>query len=177
MKFREYIKEDYIVNLRYDKKYCINRWINREHEDKIWKYQMLLRREEWFYKKGNRLISTIYRRRKNKLGEVLGFTIPKCTFGPGLRIWHYGNIVVNSYAVIGKNCVLHGDNCIGKKGRGDNESPKIGNNVDIGVGAKIIGGITIADNVIIAAGAVVNKSCYEENVVLAGIPARIIKRL
>jgi serine O-acetyltransferase len=54
--------------------------------------------------------------------------------------------------------------------------PIIGDNCDIGVGAKIIGDITIADNVTIGAGAIVNKSCLESNVVLAGIPARIIKK-
>lgn len=176
MKFKEYIAEDYKVNIRENKKYCLNKWINREHESMIWKYQLLLRREEWYHTLGFRLLSTIYRRRKNKLGERLGFTIPKGTFGPGLKIWHYGNIVVNAHATIGKNCVLHGDNCIGKKGMGDDASPIIGDNVDIGVGAKIIGGITIASNVVIAAGAVVNKSCLEENVVLAGVPAKIVKK-
>lgn len=54
-------------------------------------------------------------------------------------------------------------------------SPIIGDNCDIGVGAKIIGDITIADNVTIAAGAIVNKSCSQSNVVLAGVPAKIIK--
>lgn len=176
MKFKDYIAEDFNINNRNNKIYCLNKWINREHESIIWKYQLLLRREEWYYNLGFRLLSTIYRIRKNKLGERLGFTIPKGTFGSGLKICHYGNIVVNAHAIIGKNCVLHGDNCIGKKGMGDNDCPTIGDNVDIGVGAKIIGGITIANNVVIGAGAIVNKSCLEENVVLAGAPAKIVKR-
>ena len=110
------------------------------------------------------------------LGEKLGFTIHKNVFGPGLRIWHYGNIVVNAYARVGRNCTLHGDNCIGNDGFGS-KSPRIGDNVDIGVGAKIIGDIQIASNVIIGAGAVVNKDFLEENIVIAGVPAKIVKRL
>ena len=45
----------------------------------------------------------------------------------------------------------------------------------IGAGASVIGDIRIADNVTIGAGAVVNKSCLESNVVLAGVPAKIVK--
>ncbi|XIH16399.1 serine acetyltransferase [Priestia aryabhattai] len=151
--------------------------LTREHEGTIWKYQKLLRKEEYYFKKGSRIISTYYRYRKNRMGERLGITIPKGTFDSGLLIWHYGNIVVNAHSKIGKNCVLHGDNCIGNKGTGASGAPIIGDNVDIGVGAKIIGNVTIANNVVIGAGAIVNKSCLEENVVLAGVPAKIIKRL
>ena len=101
---------------RFDKKYCLNRFLTREHEHMTWKFQVLLRKEEYWEKKKNAILSLYYRRKKNKLGERLGFTIPKNTFGPGLRIWHYGNIVVNAYARVGENCNLHGDNCIGNKG-------------------------------------------------------------
>ena len=106
----------------------------------------------------------------------MGITIPRNVFSTGLLIWHYGNIVVNNNAKVGKNCELHGDNCIGNKGYGsDGKAPIIGDNVDIGVGAKIIGDIKIANNVKIAAGAVVIDSCEEENVILAGVPAKIIR--
>lgn len=175
--FFNYIKDDYYANKRYDYKYCINRFITREHENIIWKYQVLLRKEEYYDLKNRKIISLFYRRRKNKLGERLGLTIHKYVFGPGLRIWHYGNIVVSAQARVGKNCWLHGDNCIGNKGKGsDGSAPQIGDNVDIGVGAKIIGGITIADNVTIAAGAVVINSCEEEGVILAGVPAKVIHK-
>lgn len=50
--------------------------------------------------------------------------------------------------------------------------PQIGNNVEIGVGAKVIGNITIADNIKIGANAVVTKSFDEEGITLVGIPAR-----
>lgn len=52
--------------------------------------------------------------------------------------------------------------------------PKIGNNVFIGTGAKVIGGITIADGVAVGANAVVTSSILEENITVAGVPARKI---
>lgn len=70
---------------------------------------------------------------------------------------------------------MHGNNCIGNSHEED-DCPVIGNNVRLGVGAKVIGNIYIADNVTIAAGAVVTKSCFEKGVTLAGIPAKIINR-
>ena len=45
----------------------------------------------------------------------------------------------------------------------------------LGVGAKIIGGVTIADDVTVAAGAVVIESCEIPGAVLAGIPAKCVK--
>ena len=45
----------------------------------------------------------------------------------------------------------------------------------LGVGAKIIGNVKIADNVRIAAGAVVVKDIIENGCTVAGIPAKIIK--
>ena len=179
MKFSEYIKSDRIEYKIDDKRFYFNKLINHEHEITIWKYIVLLRKEEYWDKRNNRILSTIYRRKKNKLGEKIGFTIPKNTLGTGVHIWHYGNIVINAFAKIGSGCNLHGDNCIGNKGIfGDpRKNPIIGNNVDIGVGAKIIGDITIADNIVIAAGAVVTKSCYDEGAVLAGVPAKIIKNI
>lgn len=96
-------------------------------------------------------------------------------FGKNLKIWH-GNIIINSKAIIGNNVVFQGNNCVGNNGF-NNKCPKIGNNVRIGFGSVIIGDITIADNVIIGANSVVNKSILEENVVVAGVPARIVKKM
>lgn len=176
MSFAEYIAEDAQINKRQNKKYCFSKFITREHDHIIWKYQLLLRKEEYYSQKGSRILALIYRRKKNKLGERLGFTIPKGVFGSGLKIWHYGNIVVSAQAKVGKYCILHGDNCIGNKGIGSmGVAPVIGDYVDIGVGAKILGDITIANHVTIAAGAVVISSCKEENIILAGVPAHVIR--
>lgn len=93
-------------------------------------------------------------------------------FGEQLRIWH-GNIVINGSAVLGNNVNLHGNNCIGEN---HGKAPKIGNNVDIGYGSTIIGDVVIADNVTIGANSVVTKSFNEKGVMIAGCPAKIIKK-
>ena len=90
-------------------------------------------------------------------------------------IHHTGNIVVNGFARIGEMCQLHGDNCIGNNGI-TLAAPRIGNRVDIGVGAKIIGNIEIADDIVIGAGAVVNKSFKEPGITIGGVPARELKK-
>ena len=66
--------------------------------------------------------------------------------------------------------MFHGNNCIGNNGKTE-DCPVIGDNVDIGFGAIIIGNVKIADNVKIGANAVVTKSCLEEGATLVGIPA------
>lgn len=143
------------------------------HEDDylIWRYLYYLRREE---AAGNKLAQYYWRRRKNDLGAKLGIIIYAGTCGKGLRIWHYGSTIISGDAKIGENCIFHGQACIGNDGSSA-AAPVIGNNVDIGVGARIIGGIAIADNVKIGAGAVVTRDCHEQGAVLVGVPAKILK--
>jgi serine O-acetyltransferase len=100
----------------------------------------------------------------------LGFTIPPNTCGPGLCLPHYGTIVISPSAKLGENCKLHVCVNIGLK---NGKAPAIGNNVYIGPGAKLFGGISIGDNVVIGANAVVNRD-VPDNVSVAGVPARII---
>ena len=113
------------------------------------------------------------RRGKEGIGRKLGIVISEKSFQEGLIIFHTGNIVVNGYSRIGKNCKLHGDNCIGNNGISE-ATPRIGDRVDIGVGAKIIGDVEIADDIVIGAGAVVNRSFLTPGIVIAGIPAKEI---
>lgn len=87
---------------------------------------------------------------------------------------HYGTIVVNPRAKVGANCRIHVCTNIGESG-GVAGAPQIGDNVYIGPGAKIYGAISIANNTVIAANAAVNKSILEEGMLVAGVPARIIK--
>ena len=151
--------------------------VTSDNNLKLYKYVRLLRYTEYHYNKGGLLHKAfygIYRRRKNILGRKLGIEMWENTFDSGLMIAHPGNIVINGHCTIGKNCYLHGDNCIGNDGI-VSASPKIGDNVKIGVGAKIIGGVELADNITVAAGAVVVDSCHIKGTVLAGVPARCVK--
>ena len=150
-------------------------WISRiTQEDTylIWKYVRFLRLEE---AAPNKLAAYFWRRRKNHLGSRLGLQIYAGTCGKGLHIWHYGSVIISGEARVGENCTLHGQACIGNDGQGE-QAPVIGNHVDIGVGAKIIGGVEIADGVRIGAGAVVTRSCQEKGATLAGVPARILHK-
>ena len=108
----------------------------------------------------------------------LGFFIPAGCFGPDLKIEHYGSIIVNPHARIGRGCTIHGNCCIGNKGfeSSEKDSPVIGSNVNIGQGAQILGSVTIADNVFVAAGAVVVKDVLNACATVVGIPAKIISR-
>lgn len=99
---------------------------------------------------------------------------PATKIRSGFYIGHSGGIVVNVNSVIGKNCNISQGVTIGVSNRGDNMgSPTIGDNVFIGPGAKIIGGIKIGNNVAIGANAVVTKD-VPDNSVVAGIPAKVI---
>ena len=93
-------------------------------------------------------------------------------FDAGLRINHYGLIVVNEHARIGKYCDIHQGVNIGMSGEHQDDVPVIGDNVWIGPGAKLFGKITIADECQIGANAVVNKSFDEKGITIAGVPAR-----
>lgn len=146
----------------------------------IYRYIHALRHDEYFSNTNGGLFHKIrhlyYRRTHNSLGIKLGISIPINTFEKGLLIYHSQGIIVHRDARIGENCKLHGLTCIGNNGSESDgrNTPIIGNNVDIGVGASIIGGIEIADDIKIAAGAVVCRSCHHEGVILAGVPAKEI---
>ncbi len=74
---------------------------------------------------------------------------------------------------IGDDCLVGQQVTIGTN-FGD-DKPRIGNNVKIMPGAKVLGGIEIGDNVVVGANAVVTKD-VPPNCVVGGVPARIIKR-
>ncbi len=149
-------------------------------ESQISKFTEFLRKEEYYANTNHNksklkiLLRLYYQRRKNTYGNRLGILMGANCFGKGLTIYHHGTIIVNPNARIGENCKLHGNNCIGNDGQSEGV-PEIGDNVDIGFGASIIGDIKIANNIKIGAGAVVTKSFLEENITLVGIPARKLK--
>lgn len=146
--------------------------------DEIWKYITLLRKLE-YYKNNKKkkmlfLPYVIYcKYRYHSLGLHLGYEVPLNVCDKGLSLLHYGSIVVASGAKVGKNCRIVADVNIGATNGSDNAAI-IGDNVFIGTGAKIIGEVSIADDVAIAAGAVVTKSINEPGTTWGGIPAKKI---
>lgn len=111
--------------------------------------------------------------KRNLLSERCGVEIGiNSHVGKKIDLWH-GGIVINGD--LGDNCTLHGNNIIGNKGKGrENEFPIIGNHVDIGAGANIIGKIVVASNTVIGAGAMVTKNSDKTGAILIGVPAKDI---
>ena len=147
---------------------------------KIFKYMYFLRKDEYYSNKEKNLVDSIisvyYRRMHNHLGLKLGINIPINTFGKGLLIYHSQGIIVHRNTRCGENCRLHGLNCIGNNGSETEKSngcPQIGDELDLGVGAKIIGDIKLGNGIKVGCNAVVCKSCTKDEVVLIGIPAII----
>lgn len=95
--------------------------------------------------------------------------------GPGLSIAHIGYVIVAA-SKIGSNCFLRPGVVIGKNLTDSGETAVIGDNVHFGVGCKVIGSLTIGNNVVIGANAVVTHS-VDSNTVVAGIPARVVRQL
>jgi len=95
--------------------------------------------------------------------------------GGGLVVFHGFGIVINENAVIGENVTIRHNVTIGGKAKNGRDCPKIGNNVDVGAGAILLGDIEIGEGASIGAGAVVLQS-VPANMVAVGNPARIIPR-
>lgn len=145
--------------------------------DKVSLFLFLLRTCEYLSNKRGfyQILYTIIKFQKWKVGLRLGFTIPEGVFDCGLQIPHYGTIIVNANAIVGKNCRLHACTNIGASG-GSSKAPQIGDNVYIAPGVKIYGDITIASNTTFAANAAVRESILEEGCLVGGVPAKVIKR-
>ena len=113
----------------------------------------------------------------NKLAEsfcgiVIGAT---ATIGRRLCIEHHGCIVIHGNSVIGDDCLIRHGVTIGNSGKADPfGAPTIGDRVEFGAGAKVLGRIRIGNDVIIGANAVVVKD-VPDFAVVAGVPARIIR--
>ena len=103
---------------------------------------------------------------------------PYSIIGKGFRIAHSVGIVIGGNAKIGENFECFQNVTIGGRDKEINGRimPTIGNNVTIFAGDCVIGPVIIGDNVSIGANSVVTKD-FGDNLVIAGIPARIINRV
>lgn len=129
--------------------------------------------EYYFNTKKNKLLWYLVKFMKFRLGTRLGYSIPENVADIGLQIPHYGTIIINANARLGKYCRIHADVNIGASG-GSLKAPQIGNYVYFAPGAKVYGDIQIADNIAIAANAAVGKSFLNPNKLIGGVPAKEI---
>jgi serine O-acetyltransferase len=105
----------------------------------------------------------------------------KSRLGPGIVIVHgFGVVIGSDVRIAGDCCVFHGVT-LGDRGsewvnsdRADGH-PRIGREVMFGAGAKVLGPITIGDNCVIGANAVVLTDVPSDSVA-AGVPAKVVSR-
>lgn len=144
----------------------------------IWKYIYNMRKIEYHGSNGglHKLAYLWYWYWFKQLQFKLHLAIYPNTIGPGFRMYHvgdYGHVGPN--VKIGKNCTMVSGVVFGNKTEEAMcERVTVGDNCYFGLGVKIFGKVTIGNNVTIGAMSVVTHD-IPDNVVVAGVPARIIK--
>ena len=94
--------------------------------------------------------------------------------GPGLRIFHFGNIFIHGRAVLGANCTLRQGVTIGCIGE-DGPAPTIGSDVEFGAYAQVLGNVHIGDGAKIGAMSLVISDVPAHHSAV-GVPARVVFR-
>lgn len=101
--------------------------------------------------------------------------VPQTIIGEGFRMIHPYNITINPEAKLGKNINIYKGATIGyAKGKKEGV-PIVGDNVQIGINATIVGGIEIGNDVLIAPNTFINEDVPSHSIVL-GNPAIILSR-
>lgn len=145
----------------------------------VYRYIKCMRYCEWHMNNSNniihKLLFPIYKLKLMRLGRRYHIQISPNTCGYGLRLMHLsggGGILLNVRS-IGNYCGFNSGVLLGNVGSQENR-PILGDNVAFGPGAKAFGKITIGNNVFVAPNAVVTKD-VPDNVIVGGIPAKVIK--
>ena len=154
-------------------KYRILNILNIGENAILRRHQILLRKTEYYINSGHRVLAKIYKLRLLQFQIKYGMHIPPNTFGRGLHVMHVGEIDVNTNARAGENCAIHVHTSLAAGGFND-FTPKLGDGVLLFMGAIVCGDTYLADNVVVGANSVVNRSIHEENVTVAGNPAQIV---
>ena len=144
----------------------------------IYRFLFHLRRYEYLLTCRTTVLTKIRRfwhlRQYQIFAKGLGYVIGDGVLGENVTFYHRGSIYINPAARVGPDCKFHGDCCIGVARTGETGCPVLGRGVDVGIGARVLGDIYIADGIVIGANSVVTKSFHEPGITIAGIPARKI---
>ena len=144
-------------------------WVMLVYRFGRWRYQVkpaLLRK----------VFSIIYKILFKLIQIITGIELPaEVNIGKNFIIDHFGGIVISGYASFGDDCRIRNGVVVGLKNINQPIAPIIGNRVDIGAGAKLLGAIKIGDDVIIGANAVVICD-VPNNSIAVGVPAIIKPR-
>lgn len=136
----------------------------------LWRFQKRLRKTEYYINCNKKVRQIWSKMLLNRISNKYCLRIGPNVFGKGLKIMHCGPILINKDVRFGENARIHMNTAI--VASGNNCTPKFANDVIVGVGATVMGDIFIANRNVIGAGAVCNKSFDEENINIAGVPAR-----
>jgi serine O-acetyltransferase len=112
----------------------------------------------------------------HKLAEIFcGISIGSTAqIGRRLSIEHHGCIVIHGNSIIGDDCLIRHGVTLGNTGYDDPfGAPTLGHRVQIGAGAKLLGRITIGDDAVIGANAVVIRD-VPAGAAVGGVPARLL---
>ncbi|MBE2294247.1 MAG: serine acetyltransferase [Phycisphaerales bacterium] len=144
-------------------------WVMAVYRFGRWRYRI---QKRWL-----RLpFSVLYKLLRLLLQILTGIDLPcEAIVGRRFRIEHFGDIIISGDAVFGDDVVIRNGVTIGLKRTYERGAPIIGNRVDIGTGAKILGPIRIGDDVVIGANAVVLQDVPPHSLAI-GVPARIRPR-
>jgi serine O-acetyltransferase len=123
-----------------------------------------------------KLYSLIYHVAYKLVQIITGIELPcEVVVGRNFVIDHFGGIIISGYAKFGDNCRVRSGVVVGLQRVEEKCAPIVGNNVDIGSGAKLLGPIRIGDNVLIGANAVVLCD-IPDNSIAVGVPAVVKPR-
>ena len=99
---------------------------------------------------------------------------PGARIGQGVFIDHGMGVVIGETAVVGNNCLLYQGVTLGGTGKTNGKRhPTLAENVVVGAGAKVLGGIEVGTNTRIGAGSVVLRDVPPDSTVV-GIPGRVV---
>ena len=134
---------------------------------------LLLRTTEYHINAGHRLRAGLSKLRLRRLQNRYGMHVALNCCGKGLQIAHVGPILMNAHVTVGECCCFHFNTALVAGGT-DNGVPTLGDRIIVGLGAVILGPVTLANGIAVGANAVVNKSFTEPDITVAGAPARKI---
>ena len=168
-----YIMADRMMNRGYFKRSLLRQLYELFIPDVTMDYLSTMRKMAYISNCGGGILSKIHylilKKRFIKLGYKLGYSIGINCFGYGLTLQHHGTIIIGGNNVIGNYALINTCTCIIRN------ASIIGNGLFMGAGAKIIKQVNLKDNVLIGSNAVVSTSFEDSNILLGGIPAKMIK--
>lgn len=177
--YKQYLRQDALANIKREKcswwEMKLNLWYGNDSY-RFLNYMQALREYEYtlnctsgFAGKLRRMFAKV---RWHRLGAKYNVNINPNVVGYGFRVPHLvGGVIINCKSV-GCNCTANAGVIVGNNNKGG--MAVIGDNVDLTIGCKVIGGVHIGNNVIVAPNSVVVKD-VPNNAIVSGIPAKILK--